>query len=91
MLLYLNAPGAITRTVHEVLNATEVQKKIMDDSILNRNDRYKAASMRMEMHRPNIQQFAMAFATRDKKRLDQSGLCQLFFMVSKSQIMARWQ
>lgn len=68
VLLYLNAPQAITKTVQQVLNATEVQKKIMADSILERNDRYKAASKKMEMFRPNIQQYAMAFALHGVKK-----------------------
>jgi putative heme-binding domain-containing protein len=67
VLLYLNAPGAVTRTVQEMLSATEIQKKIMADSILARNDRYKAASKRMEMFRPNIQQFSLAFSLRSIK------------------------
>ena len=67
VLLFLKAPNAIARTIQEMLNATEVQKKIMDDAILQRNDRYKSASLRMEMYRPNVQQFAMAFALHDIK------------------------
>jgi len=67
VLLYLNAPGAVTKTVQEMLIATEVQEKIMSDEILNRNDRYKAAAKRMEQFRPNTQQFSLAFSLRSIK------------------------
>ena len=39
----------------------------MSDEILNRNDRYKAASKKMEQFRPNIQQYALAFSLRSIK------------------------
>lgn len=67
VLLFLNAPGAVTKTVQEMLIATEVQEKIMSDEILNRNDRYKAAAKRMEQFRPNTQQFSLAFSLRSIK------------------------
>ena len=43
ILLYLNAPKAVTRSVQEMLTATELQKKILSDEILQRNDRYAQA------------------------------------------------
>ena len=67
VLLYLNAPGAVSRTVQEMLTATEDHKKLLADSILNRNDRYKAATKRLENFRPNTQQFALAFSLRSIK------------------------
>ena len=67
VLLYLNAPAAVTKTVQMVLSATEEQKKILDDAILDRNDRYNQAARNMEQHRPNIQQFSLAFSLRSIK------------------------
>ncbi|MCH2209358.1 MAG: DUF1080 domain-containing protein [Lentisphaerales bacterium] len=64
VLLYLNAPGIVSKTVQEMLTATEEQKKLLSDEILNRNDRYKRAAQKMEQFRPNIQQFSLAFSLR---------------------------
>tara|TARA_B110000037_G_C17127360_1_gene508831 strand:+ start:6730 stop:9786 length:3057 start_codon:yes stop_codon:yes gene_type:complete len=67
VLLYLNAPGAVTKTVQLVMSATDTQKKILDDKVLQRNDRYAAAAKRTEQFRPNVQQFALAFSLRSVK------------------------
>ena len=67
VLLYLNAPGAVTKTVQMVMNATDTQKKILADEVLQRNDRYAAAAKRTEQFRPNVQQFALAFSLRSIK------------------------
>jgi putative heme-binding domain-containing protein len=67
VLLYLNAPGAVSKTVQEMLTATEEQTKLLSDEILNRNDRYKAAAKKMEQFRPNIQQYSLAFSLRSIK------------------------
>ena len=67
VLLYLNAPGAVSKTVQMVMNATDTQEKILADSILQRNDRYAAAAKRTEQFRPNVQQFALAFSLRSIK------------------------
>ena len=67
VLLYLNAPGAVTKTVHMVLSATDTQEKILDDKVLQRNDKYAAAAKRTEKFRPNVQQFALAFSLRSIK------------------------
>lgn len=67
VLLYLNAPGAVSKTVQEVLNATDIQEKILSDEVLQRNDKYSAAAKRTEQFRPNIQQFALAFSLRSIK------------------------
>jgi len=67
VLLYLNAPNAVSKTVREMLSATEQQVKLLSDEILNRNDRYKAATKKMEQFRPNIQQFSLAFSLRSIK------------------------
>jgi putative heme-binding domain-containing protein len=67
ILLYLNAPGAVSRTVQQVLSATDIQTKILDDSILERNDRYATAARRTEQFRPNSQQFYLAFSLRSIK------------------------
>ena len=67
VLLYLNAPGVISRTVQEMMTATEVQKKILSDKILQRNDRYAAAAKKAESFRPNTQQMSLAFSLRSIK------------------------
>lgn len=67
VLLYLNAPGAVSKTVQMVLNATDTQEKILADKILQRNDQYAAAAKRTEQFRPNVQQFALAFSLRSIK------------------------
>lgn len=67
VLLFLNAPGAVSKTVQMVLNATDTQEKILDDKVLQRNDRYAAAAKRTEQFRPNVQQFALAFSLRSIK------------------------
>ena len=67
ILLYLNAPGAVSKTVQLVLNATDIQEKILDDKVLQRNDNYAKAAQRTEQFRPNVQQFALAFSLRSIK------------------------
>jgi putative heme-binding domain-containing protein len=67
ILLYLNAPGAVSKTVQLVLNATDIQEKILDDKVLQRNDNYAKAAQRTEQFRPNVQQFALAFSLRSVK------------------------
>lgn len=67
VLLYLNAPGAVSKTVKQVMSATDTQEKLLSDEILERNDRYAAAAKRMEQFRPNVQQFALAFSLRSIK------------------------
>ena len=67
ILLYLNAPGAVSKTVQLVLNATDIQEKILDDKVLQRNDNYAKAAKRTEQFRPNVQQFALAFSLRSIK------------------------
>lgn len=67
VLLYLNAPGAVSRTVQLVMSATDTQEKILDDQILQRNDGYARAAKRTEQFRPNVQQFALAFSLRSIK------------------------
>ena len=68
VLLYLNAPDAVSRTVQLVLSATDdTQEKILDDKVLQRNDKYAAAAKRTEQFRPNVQQFALAFSLRSIK------------------------
>ena len=67
VLLYLNAPEAVSRAVRIMLNATDTQEKILEDNVLQRNDRYAAAAHRTEQFRPNVQQFAMAFSLRSIK------------------------
>ena len=68
LLLYLDAPKAVSRTVQLILTAPDdEQEKILADSVLARNDRYAAAAKRMESFRPNVQQFALAFSLRSIK------------------------
>ena len=67
ILLYLNAPGAVSKTVQLVMNATDIQEKILDDKVLQRNDNYAKAAQRTEQFRPNVQQFALAFSLRSIK------------------------
>jgi putative heme-binding domain-containing protein len=67
ILLYLNAPGAVSKTVQLVMNATDIQEKILDDKVLQRNDNYAKAAQRTEQFRPNVQQFALAFSLRSVK------------------------
>ena len=67
VLLYLNAPGAVSKTVQMVMNATDIQEKILDDKVLQRNDKYAEAAKRTEQFRPNVQQFALAFSLRSIK------------------------
>ena len=67
VLLYLNAPGAVSRTVQLVMSATDTHEKILEDKVLERNDRYSAAAKRTEQFRPNVQQFALAFSLRSIK------------------------
>lgn len=67
VLLYLNAPGAVSKTVQLVMNATDIQEKILDDKVLQRNDNYAKAAQRTEQFRPNVQQFALAFSLRSIK------------------------
>ena len=67
VLLYLNAPGAVSKTVNMILTATDTQEKILADHVLERNDRYAAAAKRTEQFRPNVQQFALAFSLRSIK------------------------
>ncbi len=67
VLLFLNAPGAVSKTVQLVLSASDVQAKILDDKVLARNDRYAAAAKRTEQFRPNVQQVALAFSLRSIK------------------------
>ncbi|MFT5122660.1 MAG: putative heme-binding domain-containing protein [Kiritimatiellia bacterium] len=62
VLLYLNAPGAVSRTVQLVLSANDTQEKILDEKVLQRNDGYASATRRTEQFRPNVQQFALAFS-----------------------------
>jgi putative heme-binding domain-containing protein len=64
ILLYLNAPGAVSKSVHIMLSATDTQEKILDDKVLQRNDGYAQATQRTEQFRPNVQQFALAFSLR---------------------------
>ncbi|MGJ8691820.1 MAG: family 16 glycoside hydrolase [Thalassotalea sp.] len=64
ILLYLNAPGAVSKTVHQMLTATEEQAEFISDEILNRNERYKKATLRMKQSQPNIQQYSLAFLLR---------------------------
>lgn len=64
VLLHLEAPGAVTKTVRMVLSATDTQDKILSDAILERNDNYAGATKRTEAYRPNVQQFALAFTLR---------------------------
>jgi putative heme-binding domain-containing protein len=64
VLLYLEAPEAVTKTVRMVLSATDTLDKILSDEILARNDNYASATKRMEQFRPNVQQFALAFSLR---------------------------
>ena len=67
VLLYLDAPGAVSSTVQLMLSAADEQTKILDDAVLERNDRYAAAARRTEQFRPNAQQMSMAFALRSIK------------------------
>ncbi len=67
ILLYLNAPGAVSKTVQLVMNSTDIQEKILDDKVLQRNDNYAKAAQRTEQFRPNVQQFALAFSLRSVK------------------------
>ncbi|MDD7986266.1 DUF1080 domain-containing protein [Lentisphaera marina] len=67
VLLYLDAPNIIPRAVREMVSATEEQKKILSDEILQRNDRYAAAAKRTEQFRPNTQQVSLAFSLRSIK------------------------
>ncbi len=67
LLLYLDAPNIIQRAVLEMVSATEEQKKILSDEILERNDRYAKAAKRAEQFRPNTQQFFIAFSLRSIK------------------------
>lgn len=64
VLLFLNAPGAVSDTVNLMLTSTDVQEKILGDEVLQRNDQYAAAAKRTEQFRPNVQQFALAFSLR---------------------------
>jgi putative heme-binding domain-containing protein len=50
-----------------MVSATEEQKKILSDEILQRNDRYAAAAKRTEQFRPNTQQVSLAFSLRSIK------------------------
>ncbi|MFT6792576.1 MAG: putative heme-binding domain-containing protein [Rubritalea sp.] len=67
VLLYLNAPGAVSKTVQLVMSATSTQEKLLDDKVLQRNDKYAKAAKRTEQFRPNVQQFALAFSLRSIK------------------------
>jgi putative heme-binding domain-containing protein len=67
VLLYLDAANIIPRAVREMVSATEEQKKLLSDEILQRNDRYAAAAKRTEQFRPNTQQMALAFSLRSIK------------------------
>jgi putative heme-binding domain-containing protein len=67
VLLYLNAPGAVSRTLQLVMSATDTHEKILEDKVLQRNDGYAKAARRTEQFRPNVQQFALAFSLRSIK------------------------
>lgn len=68
ILLYLNAPEAVSKTVDQVLNATHVPEKIHSDDMIQRNEYYGKSVSLTEQFQPNVQQYALAFSLHSIKK-----------------------
>ena len=64
VLLYLNAPGAVGKTVRLLVTAGSDYQYLQDESVLVRNQDYRKAADEQRKAAPNTQQIAMAFALR---------------------------
>jgi putative heme-binding domain-containing protein len=64
ILLYLNAPGAISKTVKLLVSAKSDSEHLLDESVLARNEGYRKAADARKSAEPNTQQIAMAFVLR---------------------------
>ena len=68
ILLYLEAPGIVSKAIDQMLNAKPVEQQDYAKTLLERNDTYKRAFNRIKNSQPNAQQIAFAFALRSIKK-----------------------
>ena len=67
VLLYLNAPGAVGRTVAMLMTAGDEHQELLSSEILERNDRYKRAAHEVKGSSPVRQQMILAYHLRSIK------------------------